>query len=160
MRRLLYPRTIAFVGGGGLADTIRQSAGFGFSGDLWVVNPRRDEIAGYKCYADVEALPAAPDAAFVGVPREAAVAVVRALAARGGGGCVCYAAGFAESGGDGAALERELVEAAGDMAVVGPNCYGLLNYLDGIALFPPPMAARGRGAASRSYRRAAISAST
>lgn len=138
LRRLLHPQTIAFVGGGGLADTIRQSARFGFSGDLWVVNPRREEIAGHRCFAAVDDLPAPPDAAFVGVSREAAVAVVRALAARGGGGCVCYAAGFAEAGADGAALERALVEAAGDMALVGPNCYGLLNYFDGVALFPAP----------------------
>ena len=138
LKRLLYPRTIAFVGGGSLADTIRQSARFGFSGELWVVNPRREEIAGHRCFATVDDLPTAPDAAFLGMSREATVPVVRALAARGGGGCVCYAAGFAEAGADGAALERALVEAAGDMALVGPNCYGLLNYLDGVALFPAP----------------------
>ena len=138
LKRLLYPKTIAFVGGQGLADTIEHSGRFGFAGDIWIVNPKRDEIAGRACYPTVEDLPAAPDAAFVGVSREATLPVVAALAARGAGGCVCYAAGFAEAGEDGMAREQALRGAAGDMAIVGPNCYGLLNYLDGVALFPAP----------------------
>ena len=64
--------------------------------------------------------------------------MVGALAARGAGGCVCYAAGFAEAGEDGMSREQALRAAAGEMAVIGPNCYGLLNYLDGVALFPAP----------------------
>ena len=138
LRRLLYPRTIAFVGGRGLTDTIKQSGRFGFDGDIWVVNPNRSEIAGRKCFARIEDLPAPPDAAFIGVSREATVSVVKALAARGAGGCVCFAAGYAESGAEGIALERQLRAAAGTMALVGPNCYGLLNYLDRVALFPAP----------------------
>ena len=138
LKRLLYPKTIAFVGGQGLADTIEHSGRFGFDGEIWVVNPKRDEIAGRKCYATINDLPAAPDATFIGVSREATLDVVRALAKRGAGGCVCYAAGFAEAGEEGLALEEELRDAAADMAIVGPNCYGLLNYLDGVALFPAP----------------------
>ena len=38
-------------------------------------------------------------------------------------------------GGEGGKLQRALVEAAGDLAAVGPNCYGLLNYVDGVAMF-------------------------
>jgi acetyl-CoA synthetase len=64
------------------------------------------------------------------------VEVVRQLAARGAGGAICYASGFAEVGGEGVALQHALVAGAGDMALVGPNCYGLLNYLDGVALWP------------------------
>jgi acetyl-CoA synthetase len=61
---------------------------------------------------------------------------VRQLATRGAGGAICYASGFAEVGGDGVALQAELVQAAGSMALIGPNCYGMLNYLDGVALWP------------------------
>ena len=49
---------------------------------------------------------------------------------------VAYAAGFAEIGAEGAVLQQELVSAAGeDLALIGPNCYGLLNYFDGVALW-------------------------
>jgi acetyl-CoA synthetase len=84
----------------------------------------------------VAALPEAPDLSFIAVPRGTTVDVVRELAARGAGGAVCYAAGFAEVGLEGAELQRELVAAAGAMPLVGPNCFGLLNYLDGAVLWP------------------------
>lgn len=71
---------------------------------------------------------------FIAVSRRKTIEVVRALAERGAGGVVCYASGFAEVGG--LILQEKLVEAAGEMALMGPNCYGLLNYLDGVALWP------------------------
>ncbi len=142
LRRLLYPDRVAFIGGQDLAETIRQCKATGFGGEIWVVNPRHKEIAGHRCHSSVEDLPAAPDAAFIAVRRELSIGIVRALAARGAGGCVCYAAGFGEAGREGAALERELMDAAGEMAVVGPNCYGVLNCLDGVSLFPAPHGGR------------------
>jgi len=81
-------------------------------------------------------LPESPDAAFVAVNRHATVEVVRALAARGAGGAVCYASGFAEIGVSGERLQSELLAAAAGMPLLGPNCHGLINYLDGVALWP------------------------
>ncbi|GIS90878.1 MAG: hypothetical protein CM1200mP20_09190 [Pseudomonadota bacterium] len=49
---------------------------------------------------------------------------------------VCYSAGFRELGTEGAALEQALVEAAGDLALVGPNVFGMLNYVQGAHLWP------------------------
>ena len=138
LKRLLNPRHVAFVGGRGVAGAARQCEAMGFAGEIWIVNPKHPRIAGRPTFARIEDLPEAPDAAFVAVPREATVAVVRALAAAGAGGCVCYAAGFAEAGAEGEALEGELVAAAGEMALVGPNCYGMINALEGLSLFPPP----------------------
>ena len=51
-------------------------------------------------------------------------------------GVVCYSAGFSEIGTEGKVLEEALVSAAGDLALVGPNCYGVINYIDKIALWP------------------------
>lgn len=136
LRRLLSPRSIAVAGGRDAAEVLRQCRRAGYGGELWALNPRRTELAGVPCYPDVAALPRAPDAAFLAVPREQTVALVGALAARGAGGAVCYASGFAEVGAEGAALQQSLLAAAGDMAVLGPNCYGLLNHLDGSALWP------------------------
>lgn len=136
LQRLLRPRHIAFIGGRDLAGAIHNCEALGYEGEIWAVNPKRDEIAGRPCYPFVADLPQAPDAAFVGVRRELTIEVVRELANLGTGGCIGYAAGFAEIGPDGEELQQQLVEAAGDMALVGPNCYGLINYLHGAALWP------------------------
>jgi acetyl-CoA synthetase len=136
LARLLAPRHIAAIGGREAAIVARQCRAGGFSGPIWPVNPARAELEGLPCYDSVAALPEAPDLAFVAVPRGTTVDVVRELAAIGAGGAVCYAAGFAEVGLEGAELQRELVAAAGAMPLVGPNCFGLLNYLDGAVLWP------------------------
>ncbi|MDX1574975.1 MAG: CoA-binding protein, partial [Kiloniellales bacterium] len=91
LKRLLKPRHIAFFGGAALGDPIRSCQSAGFQGEIWVVNPRRDEVAGYKCHRSVAELPEPPDASFIAVNREETVAVVRDLAARGAGGAVAYA---------------------------------------------------------------------
>ena len=136
LTRLLHPRHVAVFGGDLAEEVIRQSERIGYTGDIWPVNPRRDALAGHRCFAGVGDLPEAPDASFIAVPREANVDILEALSARGAGGAVCYASGFAEIGDEGRALQAALASAAGDLAVVGPNCYGVLNYLDGAALWP------------------------
>ena len=136
LRRLFSPRHIAVFGGASAQEVVRQCKALGFGGQIWPVHPTRQEMDGLPCFASVDALPEAPDASFVAVPRHATVNIVRQLAARGSGGAICYASGFAEVGGDGVALQAELVQAAGTMALIGPNCYGMLNYLDGVALWP------------------------
>ncbi|MEQ9490494.1 MAG: acetate--CoA ligase family protein [Alphaproteobacteria bacterium] len=125
---LLRPDSIVFIGGRGLALPIGYCREVGFSGDIRVVNPTHDEIAGIKCYADIESLPDVPDAAWVAAPPEASVEAVRRLNRLGVRAAVCHAAGFAEAGaGD---LQQALIEAAGDMALVGPNSVGIINYMD------------------------------
>ena len=136
LQRLFSPRSIAVFGGKAAAEVVRQCHKLGYTGALWPVHPTRSDIEGLPCFADIASLPAAPDAAFIAVPAQATVDVVRQLAACGAGGAICYASGFAEIGGEGVALQQQLVRAAGDMALIGPNCYGLLNYLDGVALWP------------------------
>ena len=136
LERLLKPRHVAVIGGREAETVAGECARIGYRGLVWPVNPRRDSIGGHRCFRSVESLPEAPDAAFVAVPREAAIDTVARLAAMGAGGVVCHTAGFAEIGGEGARLEAALVEAAGDMALIGPNCYGFINYLDRAALWP------------------------
>ena len=136
LRRLFSPRHIAVFGGNAAAEAIRQCRNLGFSGEIWPVHPRKESVEGLACYADVASLPDAPDASFIAVPREATVEIVGELAKRGAGGAICYASGFAEVGGVGLELQQQLVKNAGAMALVGPNCYGMLNYLDGVALWP------------------------
>jgi acetyl-CoA synthetase len=136
LQRLLSPRHIAVFGSQSAAEVLRQCRKLGFQGELWPVHPRHAQVEGLRCYPDVASLPAAPDASFIAVPNTASVDVVGQLARRGAGGAICYASGFAEVGGAGVELQRELVRAGAGMALVGPNCYGVLNYLDGVALWP------------------------
>ena len=149
LKRLLSPRHLAFVGGRSLIEPIRQAKAFGYAGPIWAVNPKLESIDGVPCVRSVGELPEPPDATFLGVPREASIDVVAELASIGAGGVIGYAAGFAELGSEGAELQRRLVEAAGDLALVGPNCYGLLNAIEGVALWPSGhgLARVNRGAA-------------
>ncbi|WP_421780169.1 acetate--CoA ligase family protein [Kiloniella litopenaei] len=135
IKRLLNPKTLAVIGGREASEVIRQSRKMGFKGTIWAVNPKREELEGIKCFRSITDLPEAPDAAFVAVPRAPAVEVIGDLNRMGAGGAVCYTSGFSETS-DGQAYHHTLLDKAGDLPVVGPNCYGLLNYLDGAALWP------------------------
>lgn len=140
LSRLLRPKSIAVIGGGMWCEqVIEQNRKFGFSGDIWAVHPTRTNIAGVAAFPSVNALPDAPDAAFVGVNRHATIDVVRALSDKGAGGAICFASGFREASAeleDGGELQAELVQAAGSMPILGPNCYGLLNATANVALWP------------------------
>jgi acetate---CoA ligase (ADP-forming) len=135
LRRLLQPRSIAVVGGWQAENVIRRCDEMGFAGPIWPVHPSKADVGGRRAYRSAADLPEAPDAAFIAVNRDATVGIVRELAAIGAGGAVCHAAGFKESGGRGVELQAALLEAAGDMPIIGPNCYGTINYLDGALLW-------------------------
>ncbi|PZM10922.1 acetate--CoA ligase family protein [Rhizobium tubonense] len=137
--RLIRPQSIAVFGGKEARRVIEQCDRMGFSGEIWPVHPKLDEVLGHKCYRSIADLPRAPDASFVGVNRLLTVDIARELSSRGAGGAVCYASGFLEAISelaDGGDLQAALVEAAGEMPIIGPNCYGLVNALDGALLWP------------------------
>ncbi|MEN8760662.1 MAG: acetate--CoA ligase family protein [Desulfobacterales bacterium] len=140
--RLLKPRTIAIFGGAQAQEVIRQSDLLGYKGEIWPVHPKNTEILGRKVYRSVKDLPESPDAAYVGVNRYLTVDIVRDLAEREAGGAVCYATGFIEAGKEGSELQKRLLKASGNMPLVGPNCYGILNYLDGAMLWPDQQGGR------------------
>ena len=132
--RLFQPKSIAVYGGSWAENVIHQCQKMGFSGDIWPVHPHRKSIGGLTCFASISELPGVPDAAFLGINRDAVIEVTRQLSEIGCGGAVCFASGFAESGD--VDLQQQLVAAAGDMPLLGPNCYGFINYLDGALLWP------------------------
>ena len=139
LSRLLRPRSIALFGGGWAVNVVAQLKKSDFDGDIWPVNPKRADILGVPCLASIDDLPRPPDASFIGVNRDATIEVVERLSAMGAGGATCFASGFLESEAEtagGADLQARLIAAAGDMPILGPNCYGLLNYLDNVTLWP------------------------
>ena len=136
LKRLLAPQHLAFVGGRSMARALKRCAEGGYAGQLWLVNPQHAELEGVPCVPSVSDLPCGPDAVFIATNRELTLTCVAELAAKGAGGVICYASGFAETGAAGQALQDQLLTAAGDMALLGPNCYGLLDYLHSAALWP------------------------
>ncbi|MDA1063444.1 MAG: CoA-binding protein, partial [Proteobacteria bacterium] len=136
LRRLLQPKSVAVFGGNSAVAVVRQCKKIGFDGDIWAVSPSRKEMGGIPCVASIAELPGIPDASFVAAPPQASLQIIAELSALGAPGAVCFAAGFAEAGSEGEALQKQLREAAGEMAIIGPNCHGFVNYLDGVALWP------------------------
>jgi acyl-CoA synthetase (NDP forming) len=134
LSRLLRPQSIAVLGSVWAENVISQCQKMGFAGPIWPVHPTKTRIGGLAAYPSLADLPDAPDATFIGVNRHASVDVVGQLSAMGAGGAICFASGWTEAGEAG--LQADLVAAAGNMPILGPNCYGVINYLDGALLWP------------------------
>lgn len=133
IQRLLNPRHIAFIGGRDATIAITEARRRGYAGTMWAVNPTRADLAGVPCVPSLADLPEAPDAVYLAIPASGVVEALRSLSRMGAGGVVCFSAGFKEAGA--AEAEAALIEATGDMALIGPNCYGLINYIDNVALW-------------------------
>ena len=131
---LLHPKSIAFIGGSECDVAIRRTRELGFAGKIWAVHPKRENLGGIACVKSVADIDGAPDAAFVAIKREPTIEIVRELRKKGCGGAVIYASGFAETGD--AQLQKELLEAADGMPLMGPNCYGFVNCLARVAPWP------------------------
>ncbi|WP_286881849.1 acetate--CoA ligase family protein [Cupriavidus metallidurans] len=134
LERLLNPRSVAVIGasddpsriGGRPIASMRK---LGYTGRILPVNPNRREVQGLPAWPSVAALPEVPDVAIVAVPSGQVLEVVTALGERGVPAAILFSAGFAEVGGDGVAMQAELVAAARrtGMRLLGPNSLGLVN---------------------------------
>jgi acetyl-CoA synthetase len=145
LQRLLAPRSVALIGGAWADAAQAASRVIGYTGELWRVHPTRPSSAAQRYFRSVDELPAAPDAAFIAAPNREVPAIAAALARRGAGGFVCFAAGFSEIAGDeGRRLTQQLLEGAGDLPFLGPNCYGFVNFFDAAALWPDQVVGRRR----------------
>ena len=161
---LFQPRSIALIGASGDAakNTARPQRFLrkhGYGGKILPINPARGEVLGLTAYrsvaaaaravVDTEAMvnsapvneaaasaaaPASIDQAFIMVPTERVLDAVRDCAAAGVRVATIFSDGFAELGEAGAGRQRELVEAAGTMRILGPNCIGLVSAQDQLAL--------------------------
>lgn len=131
---LLNPSSVAFIGasnnpariGGMPLDLLRH---FGYAGHVYPVNPKYEEVFGFTCYPDIESVPATPELAVLAIGAQDVTSLLRRCHAKGIKAAIVYAAGFAEMGGDGEALQAEMeafVEESG-MVVAGPNCMGFAN---------------------------------
>ncbi len=154
--RLLRPQSLAIVGAspepfsiGG--NVLRNVDRFGYGGALHLVSRTRNEIDGRACVPTIDDLPMGVDAVVLVIPAQAVTEAVAACARRGVGGVVVFASGFGESGAAGQREQDAMATIARDagMVVIGPNCLGLINFIDGVPLtFEPvePQTPEGPGA--------------
>lgn len=141
IRRLLRPKSVAIVGVSPTPTALgtavlRNIIRAGYAGQVYLINPKHAQIEGRDCLKTVADLPHGVDCVVLAIPRAAVLDVVRACAAKGVGGVIIYSAGFAEAGEEGLAEQRELTRISREtgMVVEGPNCLGMVNYIDGAPL--------------------------
>ncbi len=135
LSRLIRPRSIALVGASDRPNSIGERTLTNlldhseFDGDIYLVNPTKDEIRGRRCWPSVAALPATPDLAVIVVPAAGVLTVAEECAARGVLFAIVLTSGFGEAGEEGERAQVRLKEIAdaGGMRLYGPNCPGLTN---------------------------------
>ena len=143
LQQLLKPQSIAIIGatersgfGGGTCKNIVS-----YRKDLsrvYFVNPTKDEVFGQKCYKSVGDVDDTIDLAVICTPQRTVIDLLREAYAKGCQAAVVYASGYAEvATPEGIAMEQELIDTAKelDMAIMGPNCGGFVNYIDDVYSF-------------------------
>ncbi len=138
---LLRPQSVAIVGASASPGALGNSVFINlerarFPGEIHLVNPKRAEINGRRCVSSVDDLPVGVDCAVLAIPRTGVLEAVKACARRQVRGVIIFSAGFAESGPQGRADQEEIARIAREhgMAVEGPNCLGMVNYVDATPL--------------------------
>jgi acyl-CoA synthetase (NDP forming) len=141
IERLLRPRSVAIAGasatkgsfGASILDNLEV---IGYSGTIHLINPKRDRIGPRACLNSIDALPEGVDCAVLAIPRGGVLESVEACVRRKVGSIIIFAAGFAEAGEAGRRDQEEIKRIALDagVAIQGPNCLGLTNYLDRVSL--------------------------
>ncbi|WP_163559571.1 acetate--CoA ligase [Halomonas sp. NO4] len=131
---ILAPRGIAVIGAS--ADPTKRGykamVGLvkdGFAGEIYPVNPKADMILGIKAWPSVTAIPGNPELALICTPAAMVPGLIAECGRRGIKGAVILASGFAEVGGEGAELEREMMAKARahGIRIIGPNTSGIFN---------------------------------
>jgi acetate---CoA ligase (ADP-forming) len=139
--RLLRPASIAIVGispepGSFGATMLSSLQSFDYGGAIHLVSRRSNDVFGRPCVPSIDDLPMDVDLAVLCLPRVGVLDAIAACGRRRIGGAIVFASGFAETGADGLAEQEAIVATArrSGVAVLGPNCLGFINHVDGIAL--------------------------
>ena len=131
---LFEPKAVAVIG----ASRRSESVGYailknlkkdGFTGKIFPVNPKADEICGINCYKTVNDIPEPFDLAVIIIPSRFVPETLEICGKKGVRSAIVISAGFREVGGEGINLEKQVSEIAKkyNMPVLGPNCLGNLN---------------------------------
>jgi acetate---CoA ligase (ADP-forming) len=139
IRNFFYPGSVCVAGastkeksiGYELLNTIKS---FGFKGNVYPVNPKAEEILGYKCFKRIDEIPEKIDLAIVVVPKQFVESMIDGLLAKEVKSIVLITAGFKEIGKEGEELENRIIEKIKNSGarMVGPNCMGIINTLENV----------------------------
>ncbi len=127
------PRSIAVVGAarepGKVGRIIFENLAKSYKGELFAVNPKAEEILGYKCYSSLSEIGKQVELAIIAVPARFVPDVIKEAGSLAPKGAMVISAGFKETGIEGAKLEAKLMALANDLEIriLGPNCLGLMN---------------------------------
>ena len=139
---LLRPKSVAIVGasaktGSAGSNIILNLQQAGFAGEIYPVNPRYSEIHGIKSYGALADIGRPVDTVFIAVGAQYAVDILREAIEIGARSALINATGFADAGAEGRARQAEVVSLArrAGISLCGPNNLGLVNLLDGVALW-------------------------
>ena len=139
LKSMLEARSIAVVGAsktpGSVGEQMMTQLIFGgFDGSIYPVNPRHDEVQGYRCFAALEELPEAVDLALLGVSNRIIEQQLRAAAECGVPSAVIFASGYEEPLPGTPPLTERLARLARDhrMSICGGNCMGFMNFDRGL----------------------------
>ncbi|WP_414476361.1 acetate--CoA ligase family protein [Microvirga sp. M2] len=142
---ILAPQSVAVIGA---SEDLTKFGGriyknlvhHGFKGQIYPINPKREQLLGIKCYPAIGATPTPPDMAVMAVPRDAVKEAVAACAAAGTKAAIVITSKFSDAGPEGAALEREMVSVANaaGMRIIGPNCLGIISPANDLVLCASP----------------------
>ncbi len=134
LRALMYPESIAVIGasrtpgkvGYAIVSNLKEA---GFAGPIVPVNPAADSVLDLKCYPDLKTYGKPIGMAVVAVPTQHVQAAVEASIDAGAKAIITITAGFKEVGAEGAQLEHALERlcTTRGVALLGPNCLGLIN---------------------------------
>ncbi len=133
-----HPSSIAIVGAGqnffkpnGL--TIGLLFMFGYKGDVYPVNPKYDNVAGFKCYPSVVDIAVPVDLAVITLRADLVMDRLKECAEKGIKSVIIFSSGFSEIGDEGKRVQDEILSYAkgAGIRLLGPNCLGINNYRDG-----------------------------
>jgi acetyltransferase len=129
-----YPKSICVVGssskpkslGYELTKSIKQ---YGYTGKLFLINPKSDEVLCYKCYPSIESVKDKIDLAIIMVPKQFVEDSIKQLTEKGTRAIILITAGFKETGKEGEQEEKRILELVrkSNARLVGPNCMGIIN---------------------------------
>lgn len=138
---IMRPKAIAVIGASTKARTIGSElmiklADYKFQGEIYPINPKADEINGFKAYKSVLDVPGQVDLAVIVVAKDFVLDVIDQCAKKGITGVVVISAGFKETGDEGLELEQALLSKLreNNMRAVGPNCLGVINTAENIRM--------------------------
>jgi acetyltransferase len=151
LEHFFRPKSVAVIGAsrepGKVGNVVvRNLKRYGFSGEIYPINPRATEILDLKAYPTVTDVNGSIDLAVIIVPAPVVPKVIAECGEKGIDAAIIISAGFKEAGVEGSRLEREIAETARrfGIRVLGPNCLGLINTITNLnASFAADMPKRG-----------------